>query len=125
MEITVTPMENMTEDTQYYVYLDGGSEPVQIVSPKIEAEEWSDQNGVALNKNSTDDDGVALQNVGGTHNGEWTKYQEIDFGNGTATEFTARYAAAYNSVGGNPKLEIYVDSMDSANLVGTLNLEKN
>lgn len=124
MEVTVTPMENMPEDTQYYVYLDGGSEPVQIVSPKIEAENWSDQNGVAWDKNSTDDDGAPLQNVGGTHNGEWTKYQGIDFGNGTAIEFTARYAAEYNSVGGNPKLEIYVDSMDSANLVGTLNLEK-
>lgn len=124
LEISFTTLENMPYDTQYYVYLDDSTEPLQVFNPRIEAEEWSEQSGVAYDSNKTDSEGNTINNVGGTHNGDWTKYNDIDFGDGTAYEMTARYSAAYSSVGSNPKMEIYIDSMDSSNLVGTFNIEK-
>ena len=124
LEIDFTTLENMPYDTQYYVYLDDSTEPLQVFTPKIEAEEWSEQSGVAYDDNKTDSEGNVIDNVGGTHNGDWTKYSDVDFGEGTAYEMTARYSAAYSSVGSNPKMEIYIDSMDASNLVGTFNIEK-
>lgn len=124
-KVSLTPMENMPGDTEYRVYIGDNSEPVQVISPKIEAENWSDMDGVYKDINYwTDQDGVAFSNVAGTHNGDWTMYEGIDFGGGKATEFTARYSVKYEAVGTNPKLEIYIDSMKDQNLVGTLNLEK-
>lgn len=124
LEIDFTTLEDMPYDTQYYVYLDDSEEPLQVFTPRIEAEEWSEQSGVAYDSNKTDSEGNTINNVGGTHNGDWTKYNDIDFGDGTAYEMTARYSAAYSGVGSNPKMEIYIDSMDSSNLVGTFNIEK-
>ena len=124
IDVSLTPSVDMPGNAKYYVYLDGSSEPAKIISPVIEAENWSEQSGVVKDSNSTDSEGVPLQNVGGTHSGDWTKYNDIDFGTGSGTEITARYAVDANGVGNNPKLEIYVDSMDSNNLAGTLYLEE-
>lgn len=124
IDLTITPDENASGDLQYYVYLDGLSDPVQIIDSRIEAEKYSEQSGVTDDTNKEDQNGNLLNNVGGTHNGDWTMYKDIDFGTGAATKFTARYSISDSSVGSNPKLEIYIDSMDSDNLVGTLNLEK-
>lgn len=124
LEIDFTTLEDMPYYTQYYVYLDDSTEPLQVFNPRIEAEEWSEQSGVAYDSNKTDSEGNTINNVGGTHNGDWTKYNDIDFGDGTAYEMTARYSVAYSGSGSNPKIEVYVDSMDSSNLVGTMKFVK-
>lgn len=122
--VTLSPEigQKLAKDTQYKVLVDG--KEMKTISPRIEAENYNEESGTGKDENKDDQYGTGnTNNIGATHNGDWTMYKDVDFGNGEATEFTARYAIRDGSVGTNPKLEIYVDSMDS-NKVGTLDLVK-
>jgi hypothetical protein len=75
---------------------------------QIEAESYDTQSGI-----QTESCGEGGQNIGYIENGDYTVYNNIDFGSG-ATSFQARVASATS--GGN--IEIRLDSI-SGTLVGT------
>ena len=75
-----------------------------------EAEDYNSQNGIQTEDCSDTDGGI---NVGFIENGDWLRYNSLDFGSGAAS-FEARVASATN--GGN--LEIRLDS-PTGTLAGT------
>lgn len=133
VDVTLTPAEENPGDYQYNIYID--DQLVSNYDPVIQAEAYSKQYGVVHDKNKPDktegsDSTATIDNVGGTHRDDWTMYEGIDFGIGQNFYFTARYSAAYDSVGTNPKLEIYIDSdiadnkISGGTLIGTLDIVK-
>lgn len=124
IELTYKTPEGMPSDAKYYIYLDNETEPSNIISSRIEAENYSGSSeDIHDNIQDKDQNGIPNDNVGGTHNGEWTRYDNIDFGNGNATEVTVRYSKKWVSNDHQPKLEVYIDDVnDPSKKVGTINL---
>lgn len=124
IELTYKTPEGMPSDAKYYIYLDDETKPSNIISSRIEAEKYSESSGnIHKNIQDKDQNGIPNDNVGGTNDGEWTRYDNIDFGTGNATEVTVRYSKKWVSNDHKPKLEVYIDDVTkSSNKVGTINL---
>ena len=80
-------------------------EPARSAFDRIEAESFDDQTGV-LTEGTSDNGGG--DNVGWLANGDWTRYDRVDFGEG-ATEVDLRVASAVTT---NGQLEMRLDSVD-------------
>ena len=79
--------------------------PLRSAFDRIEAESFDDQTGV-LTENTSDDGGG--ENVGWLANGDWARYDRVDFGDG-ADELRARLASNVDSAG---QLEVRLDAVD-------------
>ena len=79
--------------------------PFRSAFDRIEAESFDDQAGV-LTENTSDDGGG--ENVGWLANGDWARYDRVDFGDG-ADEVSARLASNVDSAG---QLEVRLDAVD-------------
>lgn len=81
-----------------------------------EAESFSSKSGAYLKVESSPDGG---QSVGGTNDGQYLVYNNIDFGSGSngATKFSARLSVKGSNAGGN--IEVRLDS-PTGTLAGTL-----
>lgn len=125
IELTYKTPEGMPSDAKYYIYLDDETEPSNIISSRIEAEKYSGSSGnIHPNIQDKDQNGMPNDNVGDTHNGEWTRYDNIDFGTGNATEVTVRYSKQWVSNNHQAKLEVYIGDVNDSlkKKVGTINL---
>jgi len=82
----------------------------------IEAENFSAKSGTSLKTEESPDGG---KSIGGTNDGQYLVYNNIDFGSGAngATKFSARIAVKGSNGGGN--IEVRLDSPTGA-LAGTL-----
>ncbi len=92
-EPTATPTSEPTE------------EPARSAFDRIEAESFDDQTGV-LTEGTSDNGGG--ENVGWLANGDWTRYDRVDFGEG-ADSVDLRLASAVTT---NGQLEMRLDSVD-------------
>ncbi|NHI18736.1 glycoside hydrolase family 92 protein [Phycicoccus endophyticus] len=80
----------------------------------VEAEDWSDTSGGSLkNESSTWDDG-AVTNVGGTHDGDWLTYAEVDFGSAALDELSVHYVHNSGRCGRDSAIDVYLDGFDPA-----------
>ena len=80
-------------------------EPERSAFDRIEAESFDDQAGV-LTEGTSDNGGG--ENVGWLANGDWTRYDRVDFGEG-ADSVDLRLASAVTT---NGQLEVRLDSVD-------------
>ena len=80
-------------------------EPARSAFDRIEAESFDDQAGV-LTEGTSDNGGG--ENVGWLANGDWTRYDRVDFGEG-ADSVDLRLASAVTT---NGQLEVRLDSVD-------------
>ncbi|TCC24730.1 glycoside hydrolase domain-containing protein [Kribbella speibonae] len=80
----------------------------------VQAETWQSTSGDPLKvENSNWDDGP-VANVGGTYDGAWIDYGTVDFGVTGRNQVSVHYAGNSGRVGGNPRLEFYLDAADPA-----------
>lgn len=77
---------------------------------RIEAESFDLQSGIRIERK----DNTTVNNIGYIQNGEWAKFENVDFRFSLASKFIVR--ASSNNSGGN--IEIRLDSIDGA-LLGT------
>ncbi|GGK80005.1 hypothetical protein GCM10012284_12490 [Mangrovihabitans endophyticus] len=80
----------------------------------IQAEAFADKNGIDVQ--DTEDAGGG-QNVGWINNGDWLRYDQINFGDQPPVQFVARVAVAAQAPG---RIEVRMDALDAAPLA-TLN----
>ena len=80
----------------------------------LEAEKYNDWSGGALKTETSQDNtsGGSVGNLGGTYDGAWLKYDDINFGSTGAQSFTVRYAYNAGRCGRNSRVDVYLDSMD-------------
>jgi predicted alpha-1,2-mannosidase len=83
-------------------------------SLRLEAESFAEKSGAVAVENSTDPQGVPFTNLKNTNNGDWLRYDGVDFGENTATSMTVRYVNNSSRVGANSRIEVYLDSRDGA-----------
>lgn len=86
--------------------------PSEVV---VEAEHWTDNSGGALKSESSNWNDGAVTNLGGTHNGDWLAYGEIDFGSGWLDELAVHYVNNSGRCGDDSAIDVYLDSFDSDN----------
>lgn len=79
----------------------------QSILPTVQAESYSDMRGIA---NDT-------RGIGSLDHGDWTRYGNVDFGNGDATRFVARVGVPAEHAGGQIAVRI---GSTSGPLVATL-----
>ena len=79
----------------------------------LEAENKDDWSGGALKTEQSQDNtsGGQIGNVGGTYDGAWLKYDDINFGNTGAQSITVRYVNNSSRCGSNSRVDIYLDQM--------------
>ena len=75
----------------------------------MQAESFQAQNGVIV-ETTTDSGGG--QNIGAVGNGDWTRYNGIDFGSTPATQFSARVASGVGG-GASGLVQVRLDSPTS------------
>ena len=80
---------------------------------KLEAENKDEWSGGALKTETSQDNtsGGQVGDVGGTYDGAWLKYDDINFGKIGARSFTVRYANNSGRCGNNSRVDIYLDQM--------------
>ena len=108
----------MDSNTKYNIYVDGSTTPAMTVNQSVvkvskvtkEATDYSNQYGIVNDKK----DGVDY-NIGGTHNGDWTKYDDISLSS-PATSLSINYSCAKGNSG---MIYFYEDSMDG-DIIGSL-----
>ncbi|RCX08166.1 alpha-mannosidase [Anaerobacterium chartisolvens] len=89
---------------------------------KLEAEnmtKWS-EGGLKIESSSTAA-GEALVNVGGTYNGAWLAYRNVNFGDKGVNAFTAHYVNNSGRCASDAVLEIRLDSVNGT-VVGTVQI---
>lgn len=91
---------------------------IDAYSP-IQAEAASGQQGTEFE--NTEDEGGG-QNVGWINNGDWLRFDDVDFGDTPATQFAARVASDTDGGGGGGRVEIRIDSPGNPP-AGTLTVE--
>lgn len=101
-------------------------EPANVYAPsygKFEAEHfdsWS-MGGLKV-EDSVDSTGATITNIGGTYDGAWICYEQVDFAGNGLDKITVRYSNNGNRCGANARLEIRLGSIDG-NLIGTIPLD--
>ena len=118
INVTWYPKADMDSSTKYNIYVDDSTTPAMTVNRSVvkvskvtkEATDYSSQNGIVNDKK----DGVDY-NIGGTHNGDWTKYDDISLSS-PATSLSINYSCAKGNSG---MIYFYEDSMDGE-IIGSL-----
>ena len=115
------PKAGMDPNTKYNIYIDDSQTVAATVSQSeiksagtvIKATDFSNQNGVAIDKDSSGNP----VNIGGTHNGDWTEYKSITLSK-PVTSVTFNYSCESGSGG---TIYVYDGSMDNVP-VGKINI---
>ena len=118
INVTWYPKADMDSNPKYNIYVDGSTTPAMTVNQSVvkvskvtkEATDYSNQYGIVNDKK----DGVNY-NIGGTHNGAWTKYDDISLSS-PATSLSINYSCAKGNSG---MIYLYEDSMDGE-IIGSL-----
>ncbi len=81
---------------------------------RIQFEKYDDWSAGNLKvENSVDLDGEDLTNIGGTYDGAWLSYKNVNFGEKGISGIHVRYANNSSRCGPNARLIYYLDSMES------------
>lgn len=83
--------------------------PAPIV---VQAESWVATSGGALKNESSTWTSGGVTNVGGTYDGAWLDYGQIDFGSTPITSFSAHYVNNSSRVGKDSRIDVYLDAAD-------------
>lgn len=118
INVTWYPKADMNSNTKYNIYVDDSTTPAMTVNQSVvkvskvtkKATDYSSQNGIVNDKK----DGVDY-NIGGTHNGDWTKYDDISLSS-PATSLLINYSCEKGNSG---MIYFYEDSMDGE-IIGSL-----
>ncbi|MFT4211460.1 MAG: glycoside hydrolase family 92 protein [Microbacterium sp.] len=82
----------------------------------LEAEDFVASSGGGLKTETTTwDDGTTVVNLGGTSDGSWLDYGDIDFGGGGMNTVAVHYVNNSSRCGTGSAIEVYLDSFDSSN----------
>ncbi|MGN0111481.1 MAG: glycoside hydrolase domain-containing protein [Cellulosimicrobium funkei] len=90
-------------------------QPGESPTVTIEAEDWTASSGRGLKKESSTWTSGPVTNVGGTADGDWLAYGEIDLGSAALDQLSVRYVHNANRSGKNSALSVYLDAFDPAN----------
>lgn len=104
LEFKNSSMSGYAQNCDYFVFGKAAEFVTYDGFSKIEAEAFSNQSGVVIDNDSSG----APKNIGGTHNGDWTRYDNVVFAE-DAGEIVLTYSCQQGS-GGN--VLVYADSMD-------------
>lgn len=104
LEFKNSSMSGYAQNCDYFVFGKASEFVTYDGFSKIEAEAFSNQSGVVIDNDSSG----APKNIGGTHNGDWTQYDNVVFAE-DAGEIVLTYSCQQGS-GGN--VLVYADSMD-------------
>lgn len=104
LEFKNSSMSGYAQNCDYFVFGKAAEFVTYDGFSKIEAEAFSNNNGVVID---TDSSGVP-KNIGGTHNGDWTQYDNVVFAE-DAGEIVLNYSCQQGSGG---KVLVYADNMD-------------
>ena len=121
IDVDLFPKAGMDPNTKYNIYIDDSQTVAATVSRSeiksagtvIKATDFSNQNGVAIDKDSSGNP----VNIGGTHNGDWTEYKSITLSK-PVTSVTFNYSCESGSGG---TIYVYDGSMDNVP-VGKINI---
>lgn len=105
LEFKNSSMAGYAQNCDYFKFGAADTTVTYDAFSKIEAEAFSNNNGVVID---TDSSGVP-KNIGGTHNGDWTQYDNVVFAE-DAGEIVLNYSCQQGS-GGN--VLVYADSMSN------------
>ncbi len=87
--------------------------PVQDVA--LQAAAWVANSGGGLKKEtSTWNDGTTVTNLGGTSNGAWLDYGDIDFGTRAHDRVQVHYVNNSSRCGTSSAIQLYLDDFDAA-----------
>jgi predicted alpha-1,2-mannosidase len=89
-----------------------GDGPKPVV---IEAESWKNNSGGGLkSETSTWSDGTVVD-LGGTYDGGWLDYGDVDFGQTPITDVSVHYVNNSSRCGADSRVDLYLDDFDPAN----------
>jgi predicted alpha-1,2-mannosidase len=89
--------------------------PSQKTTRVLEAEAWKANSGGGLkSENSTWSDG-AVTDLGGTYDGAWLDYGDLDFGAAPITDVSVHYVNNSSRCGTDSKVDLYLDGYTPAN----------
>ena len=80
----------------------------------VESEAWTENSGGGLKNESSTWSTGPVKNVGGTADGDWLAYGEIDLGSGSLDQLSVHYVHNSNRSGNNSALSVYLDEFDPA-----------
>ena len=92
----------------------GPGQPGESPTVTIEAEDWTANSGRGLKKESSTWTSGPVTNVGGTADGDWLAYGEVDLGELPLGELSVHYVHNANRSGKNSALSVYLDAFDPA-----------
>ena len=121
INVTWYPKADMDSNPKYNIYVDDSTTPAMTVNQSVvkvskvtkKAIDFSDQYGIV--KDPKDPKDGIYHNIGGTHNGDWTKYDDISLSS-PATSLLINYSCAKGNSG---MIYLYEDSMDGE-IIGSL-----
>ncbi|WP_426310082.1 glycoside hydrolase domain-containing protein [Cellulosimicrobium sp. E-16] len=90
-------------------------QPGESPTVTVEAEDWTANSGRGLKKESSTWTSGPVTNVGGTADGDWIAYGEVDLGELPLGELSVHYVHNSNRSGRNSALSVYLDAFDPAN----------
>ncbi|WP_454043355.1 glycoside hydrolase domain-containing protein [Cellulosimicrobium sp. Marseille-Q8652] len=93
----------------------GPGEPGGSPAVTVEAEDWTASSGRGLKKESSTWASGPVTNVGGTADGDWLAYGEVDLGELPLGELSVHYVHNANRSGRSSALSVYLDEFDPAN----------
>ncbi|MBD8080425.1 glycoside hydrolase domain-containing protein [Cellulosimicrobium arenosum] len=78
----------------------------------VESEAWTENSGGGLKNESSTWDSGAVTNVGGTADGDWLAYGEVDLGSAALGQLSVHYVHNSGRCGNDSALEVYLDEFD-------------
>ncbi|MBD8080424.1 carbohydrate-binding protein [Cellulosimicrobium arenosum] len=78
----------------------------------VESEDWTQSSGGGLKNESSTWTSGPVTNVGGTADGDWLAYGEIDLGSAALDQLSVHYVHNSSRSGENSALEVYLDELD-------------
>lgn len=91
-------------------------EPLPGADVVLEAESWDSNSGGGLkNEGSTWNNAGAVTNLGGTTDGAWLLYEDVEFGAEALGEVSVGYVHNASRCGNDSRIEVYLDDFDPAN----------
>ncbi|CAM3436301.1 glycoside hydrolase domain-containing protein [Isoptericola cucumis] len=93
-----------------------GEDPPVQGAPEVtvEAESWTEHSGRGLKNESSTWASGPVTNVGGTADGDWLAYGEVDLGAAPLEQLTVHYVHNSSRCGNGSALEVYLDEFDPA-----------
>ncbi|MBD5787772.1 glycoside hydrolase family 92 protein [Cellulosimicrobium terreum] len=90
-------------------------DPGASAAVTVESEDWTENSGGGLKKESSTWSSGPVTNVGGTADGDWLAYGQVDLGDLPLGELSVHYVHNSGRCGTDSALEVYLDEFDPEN----------